>query len=188
MESKVCFICSIPLRPTNRSGACAKHYDKTPMAKKRAAEWRAKNTDKIVAKNKRDRELYPDRIKQTNKRYYEENKETISSKRSQRRKYWDSSYWRVGITAEQYLEMEKAQGGKCALCGRSEAGSKGPSRLVVDHCHATGVIRGLLCTKCNLALGHFEDNVEAVVKAAEYLRKAAESGGKSCDKDRSEKA
>jgi hypothetical protein len=43
--------------------------------------------------------------------------------------------------------------------------------LSVDHCHATGKIRGLLCTKCNQGLGSFENNVEWLQNAIDYLRR-----------------
>jgi hypothetical protein len=54
-----------------------------------------------------------------------------------------------GISLEQYEEMLDSQRGRCAAC-RDEAGERA---LHVDHCHGTGVIRGLLCAACNTALG-----------------------------------
>lgn len=59
------------------------------------------------------------------------------------------------------------QEGRCAICGRDLKPGRGTH---VDHCHRTGAVRGLLCSKCNPALGLFEDNVDALIRAAEYLR------------------
>jgi hypothetical protein len=46
----------------------------------------------------------------------------------------------------------------------------GISRLSVDHCHNTGKIRGILCTKCNTGLGSFKDNIELLMNAIKYLK------------------
>ncbi|MGE0576133.1 MAG: endonuclease VII domain-containing protein [Reyranella sp.] len=65
--------------------------------------------------------------------------------------------------------MERAQEGRCKICRRpAEEGQW--KVLRVDHDHATGKIRGLLCHHCNVALGHFGDSPELLERAAEYLR------------------
>lgn len=71
------------------------------------------------------------------------------------------------INSWNYAGMFQRQGGKCAICG----GNNGGKSLCVDHDHATGKVRGLLCQRCNTALGHIKDNPETAVKMAEYLRK-----------------
>jgi hypothetical protein len=60
---------------------------------------------------------------------------------------------RYGITLEDYDRMFSEQGGTCALCDKPCATGR---RLAVDHCHATGAVRGLLCVKCNSALERVE--------------------------------
>jgi hypothetical protein len=75
-----------------------------------------------------------------------------------------------GITLEQYDEMLKAQGGVCAICKKSERTktNKGEVRaLAVDHDHETGHVRGLLCGRCNRALGTVESFFPL---ARDYLR------------------
>ena len=76
-----------------------------------------------------------------------------------------------GIDEETYNEMLAEQGGGCAICGRSaeEVGTRF-KHLAVDHNHDTGLIRGLLCTKCNTAIGLFEDDVDRLSRAIEYIR------------------
>jgi hypothetical protein len=61
---------------------------------------------------------------------------------------------RYGITVADYDDMFKIQGGKCAICKSPSARGKG--RFHVDHDHATGKIRGLLCHTCNTSLAHPE--------------------------------
>lgn len=59
---------------------------------------------------------------------------------------------RYGIDGERYDEMFKRQGGRCAICGAGKDENRGHT-LAVDHCHQTGVVRGLLCHTCNRAIG-----------------------------------
>jgi len=75
---------------------------------------------------------------------------------------------RFGITLAEYNEMLIRQGGVCAIC----ESSPGRRRLEVDHCHATGKVRGLLCEICNRALGHFQDSPKIFRSAAEYLERS----------------
>jgi hypothetical protein len=72
--------------------------------------------------------------------------------------------WRqYKLTLEQFTELVDAQSGVCAICGKAPAPGK---RLFVDHCHATGVVRALLCLTCNLNVGVYENHHRAL---AEYL-------------------
>lgn len=73
-----------------------------------------------------------------------------------------------GLTQEQYNEMLNAQGGRCAICGSSDHGSK---NWHVDHDHETGVVRGILCQGCNHALGGVKDNPDTGIALAKYLWK-----------------
>jgi hypothetical protein len=81
---------------------------------------------------------------------------------------------RFGITLQDYQRMAEAQNHRCAICGELEIGvdKQGvPRRMPVDHCHATGKIRELLCSACNKALGGFRDRPDLLRKAAEYVEK-----------------
>jgi len=69
---------------------------------------------------------------------------------------------KYGIAYEEYLLRLSAQGGRCLLC-------KSPGDLCVDHDHATGRVRGLLCRSCNLALGYLRDDVTVLRRAIKYL-------------------
>jgi len=75
---------------------------------------------------------------------------------------------RYGITPEQLAEMVITQEGRCKICEQPSP------NLSIDHCHTTGVVRGLLCRSCNTAIGHFRDDPEVMQRAIEYLSKAAE--------------
>lgn len=75
------------------------------------------------------------------------------------------------ITLDEYDEMVTSQDGKCAICLKVETvtASGKVRRLAVDHDHTTGAVRGLLCMKCNRALGLMNDDAERIVRMASYL-------------------
>lgn len=83
---------------------------------------------------------------------------------------------RYGITFQQLEQMYEEQEGRCAIC-RSEydwdqaVGRRGLAALVVDHCHETNKVRGLLCGHCNNGLGAFKDNIESLQAAMAYLQR-----------------
>jgi len=77
------------------------------------------------------------------------------------------------ITFRTYRLMLEDQGGLCKICG-SEGFVMNKDRhkmkLVIDHCHKTGRVRGLLCHNCNRALGLFKDSSAVLSKAIDYLK------------------
>lgn len=75
---------------------------------------------------------------------------------------------KYGITEEQVTAMRDAQDNRCGVCLRPEHELKRRG-FVVDHCHTTGVVRGLLCDNCNKALGLLYDDPEVMRRAAEYI-------------------
>lgn len=76
---------------------------------------------------------------------------------------------RYGLTPEQYDELAEAQGFVCALCFEACPTGK---QLAVDHDHASGRVRGLLCRTCNAGLGSLKDSPELLRRAADYLDRA----------------
>ncbi len=71
-----------------------------------------------------------------------------------------------GITSEQYWAIYEAQGGTCYICQRATGATK---LLAVDHDHATGYVRGLLCGPDNQLIGRLRDNPDALLRGVEYL-------------------
>lgn len=70
--------------------------------------------------------------------------------------------YRYGITAEKVVEMRTAQIEQCSFCHQ-------PKKLNIDHDHATGKVRGLLCKTCNIGLGAFKDSLGLLRNASQYL-------------------
>jgi hypothetical protein len=118
----------------------AEHPEKTRQA---IRKYKAANPEKQRGSVLRWRASHPERIREYDR------------KSALKRKY--------GLTLEEYDTLVTTQGGRCAICGRED------ELLSVDHDHADGVIRGLLCRLCNASLGGFHDDPGLLQKAVEYL-------------------
>lgn len=106
-------------------------------------------------------------------RSYESRKrhQPVSSRwQSQRESFLRRKY---GIGLVDYDQMLEAQKGLCAIC-LSPDSRNGNRGMVVDHDHATGQVRGLLCGTCNTALGKFRDNPAILRSAISYLDRAGQ--------------
>lgn len=166
--------------------------DEQKRLEKRRAANRAsylRNRDKRLAQHKIWREANPERMKELNQQWYRANHEyATQQKRVYREAHREEmralvSAWyranrdtiaaatrlkRTGCTPELYQSLLEKQGGVCAIC-RRESKDK---QLAADHCHDTGVVRGLLCFQCNTALGFFEDCPERLQAAITYLARS----------------
>lgn len=130
----------------------------------RQREYNHKNRDVINAR-KRDRlkndSEYAEIVRERDRERHARNSEKHRSNRLKQV---------YKISLDDYLKMYSAQNGKCRICNESRP-QKGKNGLVVDHCHAKGHVRGLLCPQCNQGLGKFKDNIDNLLRAIEYLGK-----------------
>jgi len=74
-----------------------------------------------------------------------------------------------GVSVEEYDQLRLEQNYCCKICGKHEDDVQ-HGRLCVDHCHTTGAVRGLLCKKCNSAIGLLGDDTAILSAAIEYLQ------------------
>lgn len=121
---------------------------------KYSAPWRKRNCRKANQTSRTWRQANPGRV-------------AVITLRSQLKRY--------GITEVDYTSLLQQQRGVCAICHRPETriDARGKvCRLAVDHDHDTGAVRGLLCTKCNSAMGQADDNPDRLLAMAIYLEKA----------------
>jgi hypothetical protein len=90
---------------------------------------------------------------------------------------WERIEKLYGLTRQDYEKLLDRQGHCCAICKSPEAKTKKIKHLkfLVDHCHATGEVRGLLCHPCNSAIGMLGDDPSRLASAIEYLNGGARS-------------
>lgn len=129
---------------------------------------------------KKYRELNREKLNKDKKLYYQENKERFKEYAKKRFVGYKSKHRentlkiRYGIDSIRYEELLSEQKGVCAICLKPETArhqSGTIRKLAVDHCHKTGLVRGLLCSKCNPAIGYFEHNTDRLERAKTYLLK-----------------
>lgn len=126
------------------------------------------NREKYLLQTKEYNERNKEHVKKRHKKYYENNK----------LKFLESGWKRKGILnknseafkKQDFDELFERSNYTCAICNTNAP--KHLKGFVVDHCHNTGIARGILCAHCNLALGGFKDNVEILNKAINYLNDA----------------
>lgn len=156
-------------RQKNRAKLCAA-----------AAEWHAKNPEKV--KDKRKRYHATDKGIRMSREYWQkfvkENPEYIKLRDADRittpdqRRKWNLNR-QYALSPESYMVLLNSQGGVCAICSKPDSG-KGSGWLAVDHNHTTGRNRGLLCRQCNGALASMESDPDWGTKALAYLVKYIE--------------
>ena len=126
------------------------------------------------AANRKWRKDNPDRYTSYSRNYYEKNREHCQEKSKRkyaldpkkhrgkglRHRYWPELSWEQAL--EKFETMAMTQDYSCAIC-------KERTKLYVDHNHATGKVRGLLCSLCNTALGHIREDAQIGKRLLEYL-------------------
>lgn len=134
---------------------------------RRGHEYTPENTDYHYGGARRCRACFGAAAKARSVSEDEKRRVKISDRRFGLRK-------KFGLTLEAYEAMVAAQGDRCLICRRNFDQSSTATRACVDHDHATGAIRGVLCGNCNTGLGVFGDDPERMRSAIEYLARSRE--------------
>ena len=129
--------------------------------------WRARNKEKNAEYqkeyNKEYRKKNVEKLSANNKKWREENKEQdalVMLKARLKRKY--------NLSIDEYKTLIESQNNSCKVCG-THAKNNLKGKLYIDHCHTTGKVRGLLCMKCNSALGLLNDDKALIQNLLDYL-------------------
>jgi len=133
--------------------------------KARNQRWRKENPERYKALTKAYNLRNREKVKEVSRLWYQNNKaRALATARRLKLKQY-------GLTLETFEAMLIAQDGRCAACDRvmTTPCSKAHTATMVDHCHKTGKVRGLLCRRCNMAIGQFCDDPDLLIQAASYL-------------------
>lgn len=101
-----------------------------------------------------------EKVKQKNRDHWRDNKELMRERRLLKE---------YGMNQSDYNQMFMDQRGCCAICEEHQSNFK--KTLAVDHDHANGKVRGLLCDGCNMGIGKLKDSIDLLNKASAYLSK-----------------
>jgi hypothetical protein len=134
----------------------ARNLDKR---KKQGRKWRKENQTHRLEYDRKRHALNPAYREGRSEKYRMKNRDNLEAKRLKRQ---------YNLTPSELGRMVARQGGKCAVCGADFLDTK---RRHVDHDHTTGKVRGLLCQRCNMALGLLDDSPERLRAAADYLER-----------------
>jgi hypothetical protein len=138
----------------------ARSYQKNkPNVKRQQAEWRAKNKAKIQEDGRKYRLKNKDRLDRYFAAWRLKNKDKMHDTHLRRQ---------FGMSRKDFDKMLSEQGSVCAICSNPQR-SRGKKNLAVDHDKETGIVRRLLCDKCNMALGLMDHNPGIAVRIALYL-------------------
>lgn len=140
-KNSLCSRCKLSKKPVNDTYC-------PPCRRTYGDEWRAKNLLRIRARDAKRRRENPDKTRDSQLRYA------------------------YGITLKDEKSLYDKQDGKCAICRNTETakGNGKPKRLAVDHSRISGAVRGLLCQRCNQALGLIKESFDSAINLAKYIQ------------------
>ena len=130
----------------------------------RAKRWYDQNKDHVIDRVQRWRDENPDKYAEYQREYRARPDRKIADRAGHLKR-------KFGISLEDYDRLLAEQGGGCAIC--SDPPEPG-GNLHVDHDHADGRVRGLLCVRCNNGLGQFKEEPELIQKAVSYAGREAD--------------
>ena len=125
--------------------------------KKYRQKWHKDNAQRIREQARTRYKLNPKKMVNKSQEYYKKHRQEIHDR---------IRFNKYGITGDEFRKIIEQQGLKCPICTRSIE-----KNLSVDHDHATGKIRGIICNNCNLSIGNAEDSPMRLRAMADYLEK-----------------
>jgi Recombination endonuclease VII len=132
-------------------------------------EYKLKNKERLKQYQAEYRKANRDKVNQRMMIWKKKNKDINKDKKKRNKKNSKLKY-KYGITINDFDAMFVKQNKCCAICLKDLSDSALMERYThVDHCHRTGVVRGILCTGCNFTLGHCKDSVVILENCIKYL-------------------
>lgn len=163
-------IASFYLTTDARTGKPYRYTRCNVCSREMAREWQRRYPERANLQARRWRENNPDKAKEVSaksaKKWYSKPENRLKKNAILRRHHLKKNY---GLTEQQRDALLEKQNGLCACCGESA------KRLVVDHCHSTGKVRGLLCDFCNHLIGMLESREDSLRKCEAFLTRCKEN-------------
>ena len=162
--------CSIACQAKQRIGKPLKESTKAKISKSKIGNSSLSEVSrkKISDKMKGRRQTKQHIANSMKARGFKEELINMTQEEKSEYRYFYNLKRKFNLSKEDYYEMLKKQNNVCFICNKP---NKQKRRLCVDHCHKTGIIRGLLCVDCNVALGNVNDDVNILYKMIDYLTK-----------------
>ena len=153
-------------------------------------EYRKTHKEQIIARHKKYSDAHKEESSAYTKQYGITHKNLLALKRKSKymknreTELYRNEQWRLrnlgkvanrvrkrkyNLSPEEYIKLYEDQKGCCAICGVHR--DTLDKNFAIDHDHITGKVRGLLCRRCNLFLGHVQDSIKLLQKAINYLQK-----------------
>ena len=169
MQYKTCLDCKVA-KPISEFHSRTRAWDGLAYYCKmctlaRAAKYRSDPdvAARAKASAKKWREANPEKARATHDRWIRNNKER--ARQSHKFRLLRSRY---GVSRSEYENLMRIAGGVCELCGSGHI-------LSLDHCHQSGLVRGILCMRCNTAMERFDEMPDFPARVVKYLEKHNES-------------
>lgn len=156
-----------------------RYYADPEVTRQKRQEYYQKNKARMSARNNDWKRRNPDKVRQMHVEYYAKNKEAILERskiynqNNKKQVNKRQGVWRLkrtlasfGMTLDDYQRVLTRQKGLCAIC---QSPPREGRRLHIDHCHLENIFRGLLCDRCNWAMGKFGDDPDLLLKVRMYL-------------------
>ena len=141
-------------------------------------DWYNRNIDEQRERARNRAKVYGPKQRAANKKWALENPE--KARYHSRKKLLSKNY---NMSIEAHDALFASQGFSCGACGSPSPNSK--KGWSTDHCHKTGVVRGIVCHHCNIGIGHAKDSIETIKKWISYLERytndaAVDAGNAGC--------
>ena len=135
-----------------------------------------RNKERVLARQAAayaDPEKRAAKLERQKQRYHEKRDEICAQRRNnhdKERSRWQGIKYTYGLTKDDWMEMFERQNGRCDIC-RVQEHDAPRGTFYVDHCHATGRVRALLCHNCNMAIGQMSERSDLMIAAADWLKR-----------------
>ena len=134
--------------------------EKRKVRAKRAREWRARNLEKARSQWRKWAAANPEKVRTEKRRKQVREWHAVRP--------WKRREYKFGLTQEAFDAILQVQNFRCAAC-KADLSVMPSKHVHVGHCHATGLIRGILCHPCNMTLGLMKEDPKALLGLVSYI-------------------